>query len=397
MDPRPHKRFRAEDKVFNLHGATFVEPPPGPLAVRLTSALGRVLHSGLDLTKNGEPGFTPHDFPWKGPKRSSSRADPSPAVMGDSRFMAVKELASNDVLRTVPKDRMVSFLVVVVDPEQQLYIPSTSFFDLAINKMEAAIIDDHEDLFSFFWSSSKWRGCGFVELAAEENLEQWRCILADLELDGGLKLDSFPKESLLVGPDITVLLKEPYLTYDIERIGLSLVCRNKALRGGVRVVCSKLYQIHDITRHSISMDGWKMVYLAADCIFMEFLSRCPISQRFHMGPSTVVLRGGIRKPAFLSEQARAQYTWTRSTSMSSSSSNFSPPAFLQPDPLLDPLAAPGFPEPSTSQSPPGAASTPAPKTRAASARKSAAQKPKNRSERIKAQKSQKSKSLPPCC
>ena len=54
-----------------------------------------------------------------------------------------------------------------------------------------------------------------------------------------------------------------------------------------------------------------MIYLAGDCVFMESLSKSAVNHRFHVGPSSVILRGGIRKPAFLSEQARAQFTWFR--------------------------------------------------------------------------------------
>ena len=347
----------------------------------------------MDLTKNGEPGFIQHDFPWDGPDHTVP--DPSPEIMGDSRFMAVKELAAGSVMRTIPIDRTVSFLLIVRDPEDQLFIPSLSFFDMVVNLMESTIISKHPDLYTFYWSSSKWRNCGFLDLPVDSMpmLEQWRVVLSNLTLSDVLKVDTFPKDSLLLGPDVTVLLKERHLSYDISRMNLSVVCRNKSLNGYVRVTYSKNYFAHDITRHSINMNGWRMVYLAGDNVFMEYLSRCPITQRFIVGPGTVIIRGGIRKPSFLSEQARAQFTWTRA----SSSSSFIPPLSLQPDPSMGPPVASVGPTDGGGEAIVGGIEVPVlAKTRSAPATtpstKRSAAKPKNRSSRLKAK-----KNPPACC
>ena len=312
-DPGPHKRHRpgeGENLFFSLDGATAVDPPPGPLARRLTSAINRVNFTPiLDITKNGESGFFPHDFPWEGPDQEV--LDPTPEEIGESRFRSVKELVANEVLRTIPREEMISFVLVVRDTDGQIYIPSTIFFDRIITQMEIEILTKIPSLRTLFWSSSKWLGCGVLELSADSNLEEWRAALTSIPLGNNLQADTFPKDCLLMGPDVTVLLKEAHLEYKIEWMGRALVGRNTPLKGNVRVVCSKQYHAHDITRHAINMNGWQMVYLAGDCIFMEYLSRCPITFRFHVGPGSVVLRGGIRKPAFLTEQARAQFTWIR--------------------------------------------------------------------------------------
>ena len=325
--PSPHKRFRAEqDRIFSLRGATLVGPPPGPVAFRITSALGQVNYRSpvLELTKNGESGFLPHDFPWEEPELAVD-PDPSPEELGEGRFMSVKEFSSSSTMRTVIRDKMVPFLMLIVDSEGQLYIPSTAFFDLAINRVEVMILTRFPNLRHLFWTSTKWMGCGIVELEAVEGLEEWRVVLSGLILDNGLKAETFPKDSLLMGQDVTALLKENYLTYDISWMNHCLVYRNKQLQGNVRVVCSKQYSPHDITRHAINIDGWQMIYLGGDCVFMESLSRFPVTHRFHVGPSSVILRGGIRKPAFLSEQARAQFTW------------FKPSATLEPSMSLQPV------------------------------------------------------------
>lgn len=155
--------------------------------------------------------------------------------------------------------------------------------------MEIMVLTKHPKLRSLFWSSSKWMGCGVLELSVGDGLEEWRKVLSSLELDGVLVPDTFPKDSLLMGPGVTALLKDPYFSYDIIWKSHCLVNRNKQLQGNVRVACSKQYGPHDITRHDINMDGWQIVYLAGDCIFMESLSKAAISHRFHVGPSSVMV------------------------------------------------------------------------------------------------------------
>ena len=413
----PGKRFKSDScQPFSLKGATAISPPPGPLSVRITSALGRFSHSGpvLELTKNGEAGFVPHDFPWDEPDLVVD-PDPSPEDLGGTRFISVKEMASFPAggRRTVVRDETIPFLLLVKDGDD-LYIPTPSFFDRAMTKMEIHVLVKHPHLRSFFWSCSKWMGCGVVELSSEDGIEDWRTALTSLPLGGSLTLDTFPKDSLLMGPDITALLKEAHLEYDIKWMSHCLVYRNKQLKGNVRVVCSKIYQAHDITRLSVSMNGWQMVYLSGDCIFMESLSRFPVTHRFEVGPSSVILRGGIRKPFFLSEQSRAQFTWFKSTA------DIAPPLSLQPvqgmvptssDPALTrssssssapTISGPSIPDPAplvvkksssrkqtvAKKSTPSSSPLPS-----GSGVVAAASKPKNRSQRLKAR----SAKLKTCC
>ena len=59
-------RKRAPDEPeVSLHGATAIMDPPGTLAARITSAIGRVNYfcPVVEVAKNGEPGFLQHDFP----------------------------------------------------------------------------------------------------------------------------------------------------------------------------------------------------------------------------------------------------------------------------------------------------------------------------------------------
>ena len=306
-------RKRAPEELeVSLHGSTAILPPPGTLAARITSAIGRANYfcPVLEVAKNGEPGFLQHDFPHLDVPETP---DPSPRELGEERFVSVKELASSRKQRTIPQDEMAEFILLVRDSEKNLYVPSTDFFDIVVNRIEINIITKFPKLRPLHWGTSKWMNCGVLELALAPLLEEWRLVLSKMPLNGGLSVDTFPKSSLLMGPDVTALLKDPYRNYGIRWVGHSLMYRNKALQGHVRVVNSKTYGEHDLTRFGTSMWGWRMVYLSGDCIFMEFLSKHPASHRFIVGPSTVVLKGGIRKPSFLMDKEKTQFTWTRTT------------------------------------------------------------------------------------
>lgn len=305
-------RKRAPEELeVSLHGATAILPPPGTLAARITSAIGRVNYfcPVLEVVKNGEPGFLQHDFPHLDVPEVP---DPTPRELGEERFVSVKELASGRKQRTIPQDEMAEFVLLVRDSEKNLYIPSTDFFDIIVNRIEINIITKFPKLRPLHWSTSRWMGCGVLELALAPLLEEWRLVLSKMVLNSGLSVDTFPKASLLMGPDVTALLKDPYRNYGIRWVSHSLMYRNKAMQGQVRLVNSKTYGEHDLTRFGASMYGWQMVYLSGDCIFMEFLSKHPVSHRFIIGPSTVVLKGGIRKPSFLVDK-KTQFTWTRTT------------------------------------------------------------------------------------
>ena len=304
---------RFEEAILSLSGSTAVVPPPGTIAARVTSAIGRANFycSEVEVVKNGEPGFRQHDFPCLD---VSEVADPTPKELGEERFFAVKELASTQKLRTIPLNDMVEFVLLARDSDQNLYVPSIPFFEQVVARIEINIITKFPNLRPLYWSSSRWMGCGVLELAASPLLEEWRSTLAKMDLngDGKLWVDTFPKDSLLMGPDVSALLKSVYWDYGLRWVSHSLMYRNKAMRGNVRLSYSKPYGEHDLTRFGVSMHQWQMVYLSGDCIFMEFLSKHPSSHRFTVRPSTVVLKGGIRRPAFL-DKPKSQFTWTRTT------------------------------------------------------------------------------------
>ena len=311
---RPHKRFRVEKPELSLRGATLIVEDENPLGARITCAVGRADgFSSVDLVeKNGEDGFLQHDFIATEANMPPMPLvpDPSPQELGEERFLAVRESSRSRVLRTIRNSPQLVFILFIRDSEGSLYLPSTSFFDIVVNKMEIYVMTSRPDLISFSWSADKWKSCGVLELAHEPELEEWRSALSKLDLNGFVA-DTFPQDSLLCGPDVSALLKDPYWAYDLSWFARSLTYRNKTLKGYVRTVASKVYEAYDYTRHGVCMDHWRLVYLTGDCVFMEHLAKFPSSFLFKAGPSTTMLRGGIRKPTFLIEPSRTQFTWVR--------------------------------------------------------------------------------------
>lgn len=313
---QPHVSLVDSKLDFNLRGATFIVDTSNPLSIRITSAIERA--NGFSPTvltcKNEEDGFQQHDFSGTVANMPSMQliSDPTPSEMGEARFCSVRESTrSGAPLRTVRREPIIPFILFIRDRDGNQYIPSLTFFDLAVNKMEIHVMTADPDLLTFSWSATHWKGCGVLELSLEPELEAWRTTLSGLDLNG-FTADTFPQDSLLMGPDVSALLKDPYWSYDITWFERSLIYRNRTLKGYVRTVLSKTYDSHDFTRHGVNMNNWKLVYLSGDCVFMEFLSQFPVNYRFKAGPSTTPLRGGIRKPTFLVEPTRTQYTWTRS-------------------------------------------------------------------------------------
>ena len=312
---RPHKRFRSEVPKISLRGSTRICEDANPLGARITSAIGRAegFCPVVVVSKNEEEGFLQHDFisPVSNIPPMPVIPDPSPREMGEDRFLSVRETARGTTLRTVRSEPQIVFFLFIYDRDGRAYVPSISTFDLIVNKMEIHVMSSRPDLLPFSWNAERWGSCGVLELAQEPQLEEWRSALSKLVLEDEIMADTFPKDSLLCGPDVSALLKDPYWTYDLGWFARSLTYRNKTLKGYVRTVLSKVYEPHDYTRHGVCMDTWRLVYLQGDCVFMEHLSKFPSNYRFKAGPSTAVLRGGIRQPSFLVEPSRTQYTWIR--------------------------------------------------------------------------------------
>ena len=245
--------------------------------------------------KNGECGFVAHDFSHEvSDIHEHDRSDPSPS--SDVDFISVVELARTGTKRTVPYAESVSFIMVAMKDEGWI-VPPQFIFHSAINSLEGFIMESRPHLKSTLAWADEWRNAGLISLRTDklEDLEEWRGMIVQLNFPG-FKLDTFPKDCLLVGSEISILLRARYRHYDLKCLPFSLLARNKGLHGKIRVTYSKTYGSSDVTFLGDSKKDWRLVYLCGDSIFMDSLKSFPSNHPFNLGSGRVQMWGGIRKP-----------------------------------------------------------------------------------------------------
>ena len=247
------------------------------------------------LTKNGEVGFMRHDFPAA--SADVLRDSVPNSISAEKDFVSVRELAipGQTTRRTVPGG-IVNFILVQYTAGRWSAAPM-SVWEQVTNTLEARIIRRHKDLRYILKQTSRWKGCGSYGLLAADTsaMERWRDLIPVLSST----LNTFPRDGLLMSEEVSVMLMTDLVTYDVECLPASLFDRNTTLAGSVRITCSKKYGTNDFTSMQVSKDGWRLVYLEGDALFMQSLSQHTVTDRFQVGCGKVTIRGGIRKPSFL--------------------------------------------------------------------------------------------------
>ena len=113
-------------------------------------------------------------------------------------------------MRTIPKGKCLSFVMVSKKGEGWT-APPLFIFHAAVNMLEGYIMESRPYLRSVLHKASEWRGTGLISLKSTnmEYVEEWRNMIVQLDFHG-FKLDMFPKDSLLVGTDLTLMLKSKF-------------------------------------------------------------------------------------------------------------------------------------------------------------------------------------------
>ena len=265
-------------------------------SVAQATGLREEIASGT-FVKNGESGFVKHNYPeaWaeelKGP-------DPVPAdVPGQEDFSSVRELAlpGQTTMRTVPAGS-IAFVLVEFDAGRW-NIVSIEKWEEIINEIEMRVLQFHKELKFVVRGTSRWRGCGSITLDGNDLslLEKWRDIVPNV----GEKLNTFPKDALLLSDELTIMLRSDLRTFKTRFLMYSLFSRNTSLKGHARVTCSKEYGKDDLTSLGISMEGWRLCYVEGDILFLQSLMQHTVLDQFKVGCGLVTIRGGVRKPTFL--------------------------------------------------------------------------------------------------
>ena len=247
------------------------------------------------VVKNGEGGFVAHDFSLEATDLGDRDSDP-PVIGATENFISVAELARGDVKRTVPNSNAISFLVVAKKNDGWITAP-LPVFHAVINRLEGFVMESRPHLRRIVEWGEEWRGCGLVSLLAHdlEALEEWRILLTQIQCPG-FELDSFPRDCLLVGTELSILMKERFRHYDLKWLPFSIFARNTKLHGKLRVTHSKTYGAEDFTFSGVCKKGWRLVYLMGDSLFMESLKLFTANHGFRVGSGKLQIWGGIRRP-----------------------------------------------------------------------------------------------------
>ena len=304
-------------KIFNLPENSTGSDVKLSIAAIITSAVERAgsdTKPGDDgIVKNGESGFIAHDFSLEASDLHEFDK-PSPPPSSNTSFINVVELTRNGVKRTIPKNDVIPF-VMVEQKDDGWITPPLFVFHAAVNMLEGFLMEYRPYLRCVVEWAEEWKGVGIVGLSVDnlDLLEEWRGMVVQLDIPGH-RLDTFPKDCLLVGTELTALLKDKFRFYELKWLPYSLFSRNKGLHGKVRVTYSKTYTASDTTFTGISKKGWRLVYLAGDSIFMDSLKAFTSNYGFLMGSGRIQIWGGIRKPMLpFSSRVRKNsvFSWRR--------------------------------------------------------------------------------------
>ena len=282
------------------------------IAAQITKSVIAIANSDVDETgtfsKNGEEGFIKHDFPvataevLRGP-------DPAPSDIpgGEASFISVRELAipGQTTRRTVPAG-LVPFVVVEYEAGRWSAI-SIEKWKVVVNQIEVHVQLKHKELRFVLRHARKWRGCGTISLCGlnSKSLEKWRDLIPIM----WPTMNTFPRDSLIMSEELTMMLTSDLESFNIEGLSYSLFSRNPTLKGNVRVTCSKRYGPGDYTVMLEPKNGWRLCYLEGDALFLQSLAQHTSFDRFEVGCGLVTIKGGLRKPNFLHKRFAPKLPW----------------------------------------------------------------------------------------
>lgn len=262
-------------------------------------------------TKYGETGFTKHSFPnvaadaLRGP-------DPLPEeIHGFQEMVSVRELAipGQGGMKTVSAG-LVPF-ILATKKKGEWRIPEYKIFEQITNVMEIQIFKRFPHLKHVMKKVLKWKGCGVFFLSSQdpEFLERWRDLIPVMNPT----MNTYPREALMMGDEMSVMLRDGLATYEPECLPLGLFTRNQTLQGRIRVTCSKVYGPKDFTVYGLPKNGWRLCYLEGDSLFFKSLAKFPAHEQFPVGCGVVVIRGGVRRPVYAPPKMifRGNFTWLR--------------------------------------------------------------------------------------
>ena len=141
-----------------------------------------------------------------------------------------------------------------------------------------------------------WGKVGLLGLSPKnmEHVKQYRALIED-QVAGQIRFTIFPKDGLDKRGNLSVLLRENFISFKPEWLPQWIITRSR-IRGGLRVTHVKEYAETDRTRNGTSKRGWRLILLQGCPLFMKSLERFDQEHRFPVVAGHVIIRGGTGRP-----------------------------------------------------------------------------------------------------
>ena len=170
--------------------------------------------------------------------------------------------------------------------EEWGFPPTKVFFDL-VNMLDTVTVGDRYLNAVLSWSNL-WGGVGLVGLNSKnyDLLQTFRSYISDANYNGS-EFCSIPKEGVTLNNDLSTMLRDDVSNVAPDAFPTLLFRRNPELKGGVKVIKSKLFTTKDKTKQGQSMAGWRLFELEGDTEFHQALSTLPAVSYTHLTLPTI--------------------------------------------------------------------------------------------------------------
>lgn len=273
---------------------------PSASALEIAAAVQQVRHAVTKIVDGTvqSTGLEKHDFAMIDRSMMEAAREPHGGQRNDTGQenyritipeLIVPAYAQHNV--TFDCGGIAKFLLVACNVSTKKWtIPSRQRFHDVLNQVENRIRREFIPCHGVIEWNSEWGGVGLMGLrvADTQALECFRRTISEVQV-GGLRYNSYPKDVLAQGMEVSVFLRSELKCLDLEFIPYSLFDKNDLLDGKMAVRYSRESLTTSSSDESQSQEG-RLVVLEGDEEFLRSVARYPSNHSFKLGSSTVKIR-----------------------------------------------------------------------------------------------------------
>ena len=193
---------------------------------------------------------------------------------------------------------VIPFVILKFNPEtdKTWTVPDPSTYQDLINSASGRIVERNLPCGAAYRWANLWGKVGLLGLSPKnmDHVREFRALIEE-HMAGRTRFTLFPKDALDKRDNLSVLLRDNFLTFKAEWLPQWIITRSR-IRGGLRVTHVKEYAESDRTRSGTSKRGWRLVLLQGCPLFMKSLERFDQEHRFPVAAGHVIIRGGAGRP-----------------------------------------------------------------------------------------------------